>query len=188
MVTVPDGPDGAGGAVVAVGCAGAGAVVAVAAGFGAVVATSGSSPPHAATASTIAASTAGNASGKLRLNIWIILMAHTSQKWTCLGRPETPKTIHQLTAFRCRFGDDIRHVSCHGALKRETRWLRARLTIPIHIENSFQYPGCVLNDDSSENSLRGRRSTPRTPDSGSWAGMTMVRRDVFPARARPTGQ
>ena len=76
IVTLPDGPDGAGGAVVAVGCAGAvvavgcaGAVVAVTAGFGAVVATPGSSPPHAATASTIAASTAGIASGKLRLNI-----------------------------------------------------------------------------------------------------------------------
>ncbi len=71
IVTLPDGPDGAGGAVVAVGCAavGAGAVVPVAAGFGAVVATYGSSPPHAATASTIAASTAGIASGKLRLNM-----------------------------------------------------------------------------------------------------------------------
>jgi hypothetical protein len=47
----------------------AGAVVAVAAGFGAGVAASGSSPPHAATASKIAASTAEIANGNLRLNM-----------------------------------------------------------------------------------------------------------------------
>ncbi len=171
IVTLPDGPDGAGGAVVAVGCAavGAGAVVPVAAGFGAVVATSGSSPPHAATASTIAASTAGIANGNLRLNIWIILMAHTSQKWTCLGRPETPKTIHQLTAERCRFCDDIRHMVTRCASRRETRWLRARLTIPIRMKIACSTPCSYLP--------RGRRSTPPALDSGSWAGMT-TRKDA----------